>query len=411
MLKVDKVIFFFIILGSCLFSCDTAENVGPRFSSFVKLYGSDGNQFGVDIKQLPGKDLILLARVEKPQTRSFMLIRVDTAGNEVWQKEVHDDNDASSEIPKAMIIDEAENIIVVGDYLEGGRSDIFIYKISATGEVQAKTTYDINMESRIDIAEDIAIYNADSYMISGHSKATLNSSEEFFMLRVNHQLNRHPDWTNEIIPYSTNPGQDAFRRTDNRIIYFADDLFLTLITSNRIDADFAGTNIEISYVNSYGLPNYPGNQQRQYSGTDFNDEINGLTKINDGFAYIGTVNDPSLSSILIGEISATGAKRNEIVVAHPNINRNLKAIDVGQLNPGRLVVLANERVTSDNLNLYLAEVDNFGAIYWEHAYGGGDIDNAAALLIDGKAIYVVGSLKLSSQNKILLLKTDGRGRL
>jgi hypothetical protein len=410
MLKVDKVIFFFIILGF-LFSCDTAEDVNPRLGSFVKLYGSDGNQFGVDIKQLAGKDMILLARVEKPQTRSFMLIRVDTAGNEVWQKEIHDDNEASYEIPKAMMIDEAENIIVVGDYVEGSRSDVFIYKISALGEVQAKAIYDINVENRIDVTEDVATYNADSYMISGHTKVTESSSEEFFMLRIDHQLNRHADWVNEIIPYSTSAGQDAFRRTGNRITYFGGDLLLTLITSNRIDASTAGTNIEISYVNSYGLPDYPENQQRQYSGTDFNDEINGLTKTADGFAYIGTINNPALSSVILGEISSGGTKRNEIIISNAKINRNLKAKDVGQLQVGRLVILAEERVTSDNTNLYMAEVDNFGTIYWEHAYGGDDIDNAAALLIDGKAIYAVGSLKLSSQNKILLIKTDGRGKL
>ena len=404
-------ILLLLILGISATSCEPVETVVPRLDSYVKLYGTDGNQFGVDIKQLPGKDLILLGRVETTQTVSFILVRVDPDGNEIWQQEIRDENEASSEIPKGMIIDDSGNIIVLGDYLEGTRKDIFIYKVSASGDVIAKAVFDINSENRIDVAEDIAHYNNDSYMISGHTKLSQNSSEEFFMLRLDHQLMIHPDWINEIIPYSTSAGQDAFQRTSNRIWYFGQDLFLTLITSNRIDASTAGTNIEISYVNANGLPDYPGNQQRQYSGTDFNDEINGITETSEGFAYVGTVQDPASSSLILGEVSAGGAKKNDFVLSNPKVKRNLKGKDIGQLQTGRVVVLAEEQVTSDNVNLYMAEVDAFGTIYWEHAYGGDDIDHAAALLIDGEAIYAAGTLKLSSQNKILLIKTNRSGKL
>ena len=65
-----------------LFACDTANNVeDPDLHYFVKYYGGDGNQRGVDMVTLSDGSLLLLGNWSESAFESdIYLVRVDPEG-------------------------------------------------------------------------------------------------------------------------------------------------------------------------------------------------------------------------------------------------------------------------------------------------------------------------------------------
>ncbi len=76
-----------IILFLMIMSCDTANNVPSIFKDhFVKFYGGDGDQEGVDLVLNPDGTMILLGNYISP-SRPFM-VKVNGVGDIIWQRQL-----------------------------------------------------------------------------------------------------------------------------------------------------------------------------------------------------------------------------------------------------------------------------------------------------------------------------------
>lgn len=403
---------FLLVFAAFFISCDTAENIIPENETFVKLYGKDGDQFGVGIKEMPNNEFIILASYNKPVESSFLLFGIDHLGNEIWQQE-YLPPDNTSEIPVALTTDYTGNIIVIGNSVSGSVSDIFVYKISPSGDVIQNIIYNVSelddqTINRIDVAQDVIVDSENKIIISGYSKDGINNTEEFFAVKLNEQLVLENDWSRIIHP-SDEFTSGNYKRIHSRL-GFTNDRIITLSTSEFFAGETApdNLNIEIFFLNKqYGTADF-NTTGTSFIGTDFHDEINSFTPTLNGFAFIGTTVQTLTSSLIIGELGTGGIKINEFSLS----TRNLKGLDIARNEiTGRLVLLAEEIISVENKNIHMAEVDNTGNVIWEHAYGGNDIDDAAALYVKNNSIYILGTLKMNSQNKVVLIKTDGEGKL
>lgn len=418
-----QFLFSIIVLIISVISCDTGETVLPRFDSFVKLYGENSSQFGVDIAKMPNSDLIILGRVDDVQTSYIYLSRVDTLGNVIWEKTIRDtetDGRVTTEIPKVIKIDNAGNIIIAGTITSNfpSTSDIFVYKVGSSGEIFDSRIFDIPIDdvdtsSYIDVAEDLLITEDNKYLISGYTKENSTAVEQYFHVLLTESLRKSTDWDKQILPWTKNP----FSRKSSRLEIFNNESFLSVVSStnnNNSAGNPAGYNLEVLIINNEsGSPR--GGEGDEIDGTNNDDAVQALIKEKNstGFIYAANIEDVIKPSILIGKIGSDGTFKTFTQLTH----RKLKVVGLAELSSGQIVFIGKEKILDDS-NLYLAGIDlsadpsgNLSGILWEHSYGGEDIDEAAAMVVVNDRIFALGTMKTNSTNKIVLLKTSSQGRL
>ena len=120
-----------ISLVTLLLACDTAGNVDPVFQSyFVKYYGEDGNQEGVDMLVNPDGSLILLGNsTPRENYTTAYIVKVDPLGNVLWQRELGGSNESAVDVE----LDNQQNLIVVSNIGLEEVSRIRIFKIGQAG--------------------------------------------------------------------------------------------------------------------------------------------------------------------------------------------------------------------------------------------------------------------------------------
>lgn len=414
---MKRLFNFFIVLGTIsIAACDSDNNIEPKYDSFVKMYGEEGNQFGVDIAQMDNRDLVLLGRVDEVLTSHIIMFKVDTLGKIINDKIIFKDNySESSEIPIALGIDQSGNIIVAGNFRRGNESDIFVYKFSSEGAFLDSAIIDVPRFTAdegvnfIDIVEDLLITSEDNYLISGYTKSSSTSEEKYYSILLTPALLLHTDWQGSKIIWDAN---ESFRRIENRVLEFGNNRFISVVTSNKksTSSGTGGFNAEVIFIDkNEGLPNYPPNAVDQEFGTDFNDQVQAFAKtISGGYVFAANINNSVNPSVYVGVLGADGLLRQN--VEFTSEFKNLKVVDITQLSLERYLIFGTETLSSVDKNLYLAEIDMNGKI-WQRSYGGEGIDEAAAMVNDQNKVYSIGTIKLPSENKIILIKTSDQGTL
>ena len=88
--RLAYIVFIFLVAVSLLYSCDTASNVeDPTKNYFIKYYGGDGDQEGVDIVVASDGFIYLLGNSTSLITttgKQLFLVKTDAEGKLIWEK-------------------------------------------------------------------------------------------------------------------------------------------------------------------------------------------------------------------------------------------------------------------------------------------------------------------------------------
>ncbi len=90
--------YFFLPLLAVLVSvtgCDTERNTeDPDISYFMKYYGGDGNQYGVDMVVLDDGSFLLLGNFEEATFNTDLyLLRVNAEGDLIWDLRIGEEEE------------------------------------------------------------------------------------------------------------------------------------------------------------------------------------------------------------------------------------------------------------------------------------------------------------------------------
>lgn len=117
-------------------SCDTASNfTPPEENYFVKYYGKDGNQYGIDFIVNSDGSMVLLGNTLSSvagASQQIYLIKVDAQGMILWERSIGlpDKNDYARDIE----LHPDGRLILVGETETGvGDRDVFIKTLNADG--------------------------------------------------------------------------------------------------------------------------------------------------------------------------------------------------------------------------------------------------------------------------------------
>lgn len=428
----------FIVLIGLILSCDTERTVTPlEVDTFLKFYGTEGEQTGVDFVLTDDNAIVMVGNSRKEAIANQMIyvVKVDLNGKVIWENMIgpSDKNNTVKDIelhPDGKLVIAGETEIAVGN------RDVFVKILDVNGGELDSLWYGLNLNSIGDEEVTSITIISDGYIVAGSTTdvdepRTANDTKDGLMLRLTDNpldINSSTDWR-------------------SRGVLDSEDVIIKMIQfNNNTYYGFGHTNVQrngsrdfkfwiFSVDNSGGPLN---------NGVAFMDTL-GLTTEDERLMSVIDVNTSDLfdKGFLLAGVATnqSGASRSFYVKLeserdlsfNPKLDLNesygltygdpLGSNVTGKLS-GYYNVLNNDFLilATQNLNSNLAEdlslfkLDREIQTVWgPQVFGGESFDEAGAVLQlpDGK-IMVLGTMTvggLNGQKKMALMKLNDKGKL
>jgi hypothetical protein len=399
-------------------SCDTSDSVEPLYREyFIKYYGEDGNQEGKDlVTNSDGSIIILGNTIRSGLVRKMFVVKTDTEGNVIWEKSLGSNLESGVDIEAINAGPDAGNFIILSNVTRNVEDslDIRLTVISPDGDslksllinryesqegksvtsladgsyfvvgkvINADTT---NVVLPIFDIEDVLVIRVSSLLVPS-SYFRMGGSSLGLGIKIFDQGSyyNYAGYSDELIPGESGAVAD----------------YETNFVFRRFNTD--PTQVATVYAGTASLPENMTSIAELPSGIFMaigTEEVSaGISRI-----YATTINDfappiPPAPSPVINEGTI-------------NSSENLQAVAVSPLSSNRFLVLGN-KVEPGGRNMWLARVDLNLATEFEVVFGGpnnDDTGSAVAELPNGD-ILVLGTMNLTNQNKIALIKLKSNGQ-
>lgn len=401
--------FHILLIGCCfLYSCDTESNVEPNFENFfIKYYGGEGNQTGVDLIALPDGYAVLGTNTSSSGESSMFLVRTNELGNEQWSIDVGGDMVEAN----ALALDNSGNYILLGTHTNSATDkDVILLRISSEG-VQLDST-GFGSVGTIEEGNDLTITSNGDIILVG-STTNVDTTKPGYNATTDLSDIYSVRLDAGFIPYTpTN-----WRRVSGfpgieegaTVLEKPDGTFLFFGTTDRPPSS--------NQKDGFNMFLYPaGNDGEALSITTLqlfgtlSDESGSqmVQTVDGGYVMIGTSSTGQANDIFLARVRSNNDFISSSVL---NSGRNLSGASIFESTFGGLILLGKELENNTN-NLYLARTSVDGSLIWEQSFGGVDDDQPGRLLenADGSIVFS-GTIELESQTKMCLIKVNSSGEL
>jgi len=432
--RQSLIFFVFCVGASLLYSCDTATTVeDPTKNYFIKYYGGDGDQEGVDVVVAPDGFIYLLGNSTSPSStagKQLYLVKADTDGKLVWEKTF---GGKFEDEAKDLELTADNRLVVLANSKKGAaENDILLMTFSLDGNKIDSVLLGMKTISGSEANDEASSVSqtSDGFIVSGFTTGVSVKPNQGSQ-DVKDAL--HMRLTNSLVPFnntlwkslSGSIGEDVATRVfqvDASTYYVFGYTNIDVAGSSTIDFNF--------WVYQLGATGEPNNS-RMYPGAVATDEK--LTAVivspgqsGEGFFLAGTsVNSSNIYNIYITKLRKT-LTFNEAVdfqyqrplsVALGQLEEDKSKVSVYASASSGFLLLSNEKSASLN-NFFLTKVDNEGNFAWSDSnpsliFGGQEDDyiGAVAELQDGKII-LLGTMSIGDdgQKKMALIKVNKDGK-
>jgi hypothetical protein len=424
MKKLKIHIYLFV---GCLYllmatGCDTENSLeSPDKDYFMKLYGEDGDQTGVDMIALNDGNLLLLGNsVLASGIKKIHLLKVDPEGKIIWQKKYGGTTDEANDIePMAN-----GNFVILSTFTNPANqsSDLKLIRITPTGDKIDSVIYGTTAN---EYAQAVTPLLDGGAIVTGATEwAETAGFINIFHYRCNANLVFLEDtdaWDSYHGPVGDiDEGLKVFQITDSVFYVFA--YSTQAYSGKQIIKQSKKSNFQYYSLNAVGTSNNPA-----YVGGDERDlRLSFVSKVPNelggGFLIIGTETTATgATDMFVSKLTSNLAfdpqdhQMGKIGQDIPIGNRVLEAVSAttSLSAPTGYLLLANEMGILGT-NIWLTKIDQSARVQWSISLGSGDLnDSAAAIheLPDGKII-VLGTVGIAdNQSKMALFKLNSTGRL
>lgn len=412
--------------GAYLSGCDTSENTAdPDKDYFVKLFGGDGNQYGVDMLLLEDGTFLLLGDyADNSLDSDLYLVHVDAEGNVIRETRFGED-ESSRWYAKDMEQTDDGRIAILADYQKEGTNHRDIRLLRFASDFTFIDSVGFGTPAN-DYGRSITKLADGGFVISGSTEATKTFEQpnvtdpdlgDAFKFRVDANLeNFGISWMPSYFGWGSR--YDAAVR----IIQKSDDLYYGFGYSNTaISGNNPGNKLGLIYfsIDQNGDPSNPV----FVSTTQDDVEISSVhpldAEFGRGVLAVGTaVNSTGNSRIVITRFQsvlnfdALGVQ-DLLLNSAIAIPRNLRGVSATASRSGEtgFLILGDETRTRGR-NIWISKITLDGAVLWSTSLGAESVDDygaAIAELPDGR-IAVLGTMGLAdNQSKLALIKLNRTG--
>jgi hypothetical protein len=429
--------FVFISLIGLILSCDTERNIPlPEDCCFLKFYGVEGEQTGVDFVQTPDNAIVMVGNSTQPgRTQMIYVVKVDLLGNVIWENMIglDDKNNAVKDIelhPDGRLVIAGETEIAVGN------RDVFLKTMSSDGVELDSVRYGVTATSDEEV-NSVSIFGSgintieNSFVVAGATNYVIDpnpdprDTKDGLRVRFIEEPTLQPTPSAWVETTGKNESEDVIVK----VIQIDDNMIYSFGYTNAIRNGSGDFKYWVAPLDDAGGPNGDDEALLIALGSVSEDEIlKSVIDIN--------INNPFESGFLLAGVARNNAGncRSYVVKlgrdlpfsvddqlyptplgSHPNADLRINGF-YSPLNSDFLI-LATQNVNSNLANdLSLFKLDREYQLEWgPQVFGGESFDEAGAVLqlADGK-IMVLGTMTvggLSGQKKMALMKLNSEGKL
>ncbi len=403
-------------------SCDTEGNVDPVYQTyFIKYYGEDGNQEGVDLLVNSDGSLIILGNSSSqtnPVTIPF-IAKVNQFGSVQWQRQLGGPQlGGVNEKAVDVEFDNIGNLIILSNYAEGDNARVKVYRLSPEGVGLDSIIVDFQ---EWQVGKSVTVTTDGRILISGNRKPDPDQNPELpgpdladvTILEVDPTFQRDSIVAQFGGGEMNGAGVKVFERTGGYTLLGYTD------KPRKNGAEFK-LSFEAISLNPFII----GPGQRVVKGPvaetqTASSAIETFSMPQGGYLLVGTSYVNTLSSNIylvhfynpIDRILSGGEATVQFNNVYP-LNRRLEGISVAASEPDDIYVLANETKENNKRDIFLLVLSGSGDIKGSNTFGaleGDDTAGAVRVMPDGR-IAVFGTMELETQKKMVLIMLNQDGR-
>lgn len=431
--------FIFPILLTIV-SCDTERSFNvPEENYFVKYYGEEGEQTGVDFVVNPDGTIVMVGNTERPGVLSqIYVVKVDANGHELWNRKfgLPDKKDWVKDVE----LHPDGRIVIVGETeMEVGNKDVYIRTISQDGVPLDSARHGLKKGS-IETDEEVnsvSIINGGAgfsagFIVTGSTTNVVTADardlHDALFLRFDGGLVRIKESGPDPISIW---GPPSYGYNSDDIAYKSVEVDASTIYvfgySNRITGSYNGDyNFWYFALSGNATPklneNYIGkaSENEQLTSVEIANSNLGIRYILSGTAASsGTVQSyvVGLSSQLSFDTPDIRLENNSTVLA-ATPNDLLKVKVIGSINGSFLSISSDSRIGNQGFNIALTRLNGNAIRQSEPLIFGGEGDDFAgsvAELPNGRILLMgtmtIGQSSTAGQKKMVLLKLNSEGKL
>jgi hypothetical protein len=406
-----------VLMLYSLLSCDTASTVDPIFDDyFIKYYGTEGEQTGVDLVINDDGTMILLGNTisPPPNITSPFIVKVDVQGNVIWQRKCGGDNESAADIELIKKGPYAGNVIVATNTgtdrkirltriaQENGQGIDSVVLSSGVGQVVKSIT---------------PLETGSGYLITGYADGNFTpdpqltvpppDESDLLALRIDESL-QQVDYVlsqgGEHIGWSVK-GFEAILNDSLKFLVFG-------YSDRTVTTSTYEPNFEVLVPTPSGIPVFrfvAGNSSEQQIASSV---IRTPVASGEGYLMVGSSRDNSNNSdIYLAKFNKTlDAKSLDQKIP---LGIKLEGIAAANAEPDGYFILANQIDDNDKRNIYLLRLGINGNPVWSKSFGRGEGDDTAGsvnVLSDGR-VAVIGTMELETERKMALIVLSPEGDL
>lgn len=425
-----KVIFLVHVLATLFISCDTQKSFEtPDENYFVKYFGNEGNQQGVDFAVNDDGTVFILGNSRASSSNQQIYVaRVGVNGRIVWEKTFGLSLD--EEAKDIEISFDKSSLIVVGNSEKSvGERDIFLIRLTLDGVAIDSTRQGLKLPSGQE-ADDNAfsvtqinqgLFNPAGFIVAGATTglnfATIATDKTDPMhLRFNNNLVRisNPTWSDR--PTFTTGGFVG-EEVAVKVIQRSSNDYYVFGYSNGGDGDFNFLRYgRTDLGGEFGSP-----QNTDTGDLNADEKLNSVsispTQLGLGFMLSGISQTSSDGYSYLVKLGSP-LSWNDSDVTFRQILPLDKAAKQRSVNYSSLTngyFVASDKAGANGTDIYLVKLDNAGKKLFESEFGGvGDDFVGAVTELPNGRILIIGTMTLGGvegQTKIALIKLNPEGRL
>lgn len=419
--QINTAIFLALIFLAS--SCDNSQNIeSPDKNFFMKLYGDDGDQFGVDFVALSDGGFLLLGNSELSTfsglQKRIYLVRVDALGKVVWQRLLGGMSDSARDLEPT---GDGNFVILSEDGSQIDNTNTKLLRVTENGTVIDSVVYGT---ARNDYPKTVTPLLDGGFIITGateYDTAKVTPVDpslysNIFHFRCDANFRFDPNW------YELYGATDRYDAA-TKVFQESSNVFLVFGYSNRdhvIGQTTSKLNLQYYSIGAGGvISNNIGYVGDFDQDTRSNFVLRVPSQLGGGYFIFATETKST------GTVSMYASKlrsplqfdaRDKLLEGEVFINgRTLEAVSAAaSVNSTQgYILLANEK-RSIGTNIWLTKIDQIGTQLWSVSLGSEEENDRSAAVLelnDGK-IMVLGSIGLAdNQSKMALFKLNSVGRL
>lgn len=412
-------------------SCDTADNINsPDY--FVKYFGTEGNQEGVDLIVNADGTMLLFGNTTLPGDTNpkLYLAKCDANGKLLWERPPFG-GDFKNQARDIEVTSDGRIMLLATSERAVGDNDVLLILADANG-VELKRT----MHGYANTDEDASsvTQTSDGFIVTGSTSNTsqkanqvANDQRDAFNFRFYEDLTSFPNvWNETLGPGTFDYGTKVIEVNPGQFYFFG--------YSNKKPSkhDVISYNFWIFPLNNVGNAEFI-NGEEIFVGEQLVDEklssvVKSPLQAGEGYLLTGLRTSTSGVNIYMAKLrknlSFSAGEVDQVFQFPPAVLPT--EMDLGQVTVTKtsnsysvlsgFLILSSER-SSGNENFYLTKITNTGGNAWSQpkgfVYGGQQDDRIGAVadLPDG-SIVMIGTFSVGDdyQDKVTLIKVNKDGK-